>query len=385
MSKQPAAFKLSVPAADIADLRERLGRTRFPDQAPGPAWEYGSNVAWMQKLVEYWRNDFDWRAQEARLNAFPQYKVRLHEIDVHFLHVEGKGPAPFPLLLSHGWPGSVFEFLELIPMLTDPSQFGGDPADAFTVVEPSLPGYGLSFSPGQPRFGVEEIADCFASLMTDVLGYQRFGAQGGDWGSFITSRLAYVYADRLSGIHLNMMPLRRDPKMVTDPTPEEQKYLEELTAWLKEGTGYQWIQGTRPQTLAFALTDSPAGLAAWIIEKFRAWSDCGGDLETVFTKDELLANISLYWFTGAIGCSFWPYYARLHRPWPIPDDGAITVPTGYSEFPREILHPPKSLAARTYTDIRRWSVMPRGGHFAAMEQPKALAAEIRELFRPLRA
>ena len=181
-----------------------------------------------------------------------------------------------------------------------------------------------------------------------------------------------------------MMPLRRDPKMVTDPTPEEQKYLEELTAWLKEGTGYQWIQGTRPQTLAFALTDSPAGLAAWIIEKFRAWSDCGGDLETVFTKDELLANISLYWFTGAIGSSFWPYYARMHRAWPIPDHGGIAVPTGYCEFPREILHPPKSLAARTYTDIRRWTVMPRGGHFAAMEQPQALAAEIRELFRPLR-
>jgi pimeloyl-ACP methyl ester carboxylesterase len=173
--------------------------------------------------------------------------------------------------------------------------------------------------------------------------------------------------------------------MVTDPTPEEQKYLEELTTWLKEGTGYQWIQGTRPQTLAFALTDSPAGLAAWIIEKFRAWSDCGGDLESVFTKDELLANISLYWFTGAIGSSFWPYYARLHRPWPVPDHGTIAVPTGYSEFPREILHPPKSLAARTYTDIRRWTVMPRGGHFAAMEQPEALAAEIRELFRPLRA
>lgn len=384
MDKQTKAFKLSVAATDIADLRERLGRTRFPDQAPGPAWEYGSDVTWMRKLVEYWRDDFDWRAQEARLNAFPQYKVRLHEIDLHFLHVEGKGTDPLPLLLSHGWPGSVFEFLELIPMLADPGQFGGDPADAFTVVTPSLPGYGLSFSPGQPRFGVEEIADCFASLMTDVLGYKRFGAQGGDWGSFITSRLAYAYADRLSGIHLNMMPLRRDPKMVSDPTPEEQKYLEELTTWLKEGTGYQWIQGTRPQTLAFALTDSPAGLAAWIIEKFRAWSDSGGDLESVFTKDELLANISLYWFTGAIGSSFWPYYARMHRPWPIPDHGSITVPTGYSEFPREILHPPKSLAARTYTDLRRWTVMPRGGHFAAMEQPKALAAEIRALFRPLR-
>jgi len=385
MGKQAEAFKLSVPAADIADLRERLARTRFPDRGPGPAWAYGTDVQWMRGLVEYWRDEFDWRDQESRLNAFPQFKVRLHEIDLHFLHVEGQGPDPCPLLLSHGWPGSVFEFLELIPRLTDPGRFGGDPVDAFTVVAPSLPGYGLSFAPGQPRFGVEEIADCFAALMTDVLGYERFGAQGGDWGSFITSRLAYSHGDRLIGIHLNLMPLRRDPKMLADPAPEERKYLEELAAWLKEETGYQWIQGTRPQTLAFALTDSPAGLAAWIIEKFRAWSDCGGDLESVFSKDALLANISLYWFTGAIGSSFWPYYARMHRPWPIPDDRAITVPTGHCEFPREILRPPKSLAARTYADIRRWTVMPRGGHFAAMEQPDALAAEIRALFRPLRA
>jgi len=296
-------FKLAVPPGAIADLNERLGGTRFPDQAPGSAWAYGTDVVWMRGLVDFWRNEFDWRAQEARLNAFPQYKVRLHDIDLHFLQVEGQGPDPCPLLLSHGWPGSVFEFLELIPRLTTPSQFGGDPADSFTVVAPSLPGYGLSFSPGQPRFGVEEIADCFASLMTDVLGYRRYSAQGGDWGSFITSRLAYSYPDRLIGIHLNMMPLRRDPKMVADPTSEEQKYLEQLTTWLKDGTGYQWIQGTRPQTLAFALTDSPLGLAAWIIEKFRAWSDCSGDLESVFTKDELLANISLYWFTGAIGSS----------------------------------------------------------------------------------
>jgi pimeloyl-ACP methyl ester carboxylesterase len=378
------AFKLTVPTAAITDLRERLERTRFPDQAPGAAWAYGTDVTWMRGLIEYWRTKFDWPAQEARLNAFPQYKVRLNEIDLHFLHVEGQGPAPCPLLLSHGWPGSVFEFLKLIPRLTNPGQFGGDPADAFTVVAPSLPGYGLSFSPGQPRFGVEEIADCFASLMTDVLGYQRFGAQGGDWGSFITSRLAYSYAKQLIGIHLNMMPLRRDPKMVANPTPEEKKYLEQLAVWLKEETGYQWVQGTRPQTLAFAVTDSPAGLAAWIVEKFRAWSDCEGDLESVFTKDELLANISLYWLTGAIGSSFWPYYARMHRPWPIPDNAAISVPTGYCEFPREILRPPRSLATRTFTDIRRWSVMPRGGHFAAMEQPDALAAEIREFFRPLR-
>jgi microsomal epoxide hydrolase len=383
MTAQPKSFTLAVPDAAIADLRARLARTRFPDQAPGPAWAYGTDVDYLRDLIDYWRDTFDWRAAEARLNAFPQYKVRLSDIDLHFLRVEGKGPAPCPLLLSHGWPGSVFEFLDIIPRLTDPAQFGDDPADAFTVIAPSLPGYGLSFAPGQKRFSVEAIAACFADLMTDVLGYQRYAAQGGDWGSFVTSRLGYDHPDRLIGIHLNLMPVRRDPAMVANPTPEEKKYLHDLSVFLKEETGYQWIQGTKPQTLAFGLTDSPAGLAAWIVEKFWRWSDCGGDLEAAFSKDALLANISLYWFTGAIGSSFWPYYARMHGPWPIPD-GGITVPTGYAEFPHEILSPPRSLADRVYTDIRRWTVMPRGGHFAAMEQPEALAAEIRAFFRPLR-
>ncbi len=382
---QPQPFALSVPDAAIADLKLRLGNTRFPDQAPDEPWAYGTDVDYMRTLVAYWRDRFDWPAQEARLNAFPQYTVPLAGINVHFLHVPGNGPAPMPLLLSHGWPGSVFEFLELIPRLTDPARFGGDPADAFTVVAPSLPGYGLSFSPGQKRFALPEIGDCFAALMTDVLGYQRFVAQGGDWGSFVTSYLGAAYADRTVGIHLNLLPIRRDPDMVKNPSPEEQRFLSELALWLKEETGYQWIQGTRPQTLAFGLTDSPAGLAAWIVEKFRTWSDCGGDVESVFSKDELLANISLYWFTGAIGSSFWPYYARMHGPWPIPDGGAIRVPMGYCEFPREILRPPRSLAARVYADIRRWSVMPRGGHFAAMEQPEALAEELRAFVRPLRS
>lgn len=380
---QPAPFTLAVPDDAIADLRRRLARTRFPDQAPDAAWACGSDLDYMRGLVTYWHDRFDWQAQEARLNAFPQFKLSLAGIDLHFLHVPGKGPAPVPLLLSHGWPGSVFEFLELIPRLTDPARFGADPADTFTVVAPSLPGYGLSFSPGQKRFAVPEIADCFAALMHDVLGYRRFVAQGGDWGSFVTSYLGSAYPDRLIGIHLNMLPLRRDPAMVANPTPEEQRYLAELAQWLREETGYQWIQGTRPQTLAYGLTDSPAGLAAWIVEKFRAWSDCGGDVERVFSKDALLANIAFYWFTGAIGSSFWPYYARMHGPWPIPDR-PISVPTGYCAFPCEILRPPRSLAERVYTDIRRWSVMPRGGHFAAMEQPDALAAELRAFVRPLR-
>jgi microsomal epoxide hydrolase len=301
---------------------------------------------------------------------------------VHFIHEPGKGPTPIPLLLSHGWPGSVFEFHKIIPMLTDPARFGGDAADAFTVVAPSLPGYTFSFRPGQARFSVEQIAEAFAELMT-VLGYPRFAAQGGDWGAFVTSRLGLMHPGRLFGIHLNMLAVRRDPAMLANPSAQEKVFLDQLQHWLKEETGYQWIQGTKPQTLAFGLTDSPAGLAAWIIEKFQAWSDCEGNLENAFSRDELLTNISLYWFTGAIGSSFWPYYARMHSAWPIPEGARVAVPTGYAEFPREMLRPPRSIAEKVY-NIQRWVKMEKGGHFAALEQPEALAREVREFFRPLR-
>jgi pimeloyl-ACP methyl ester carboxylesterase len=382
MAIKPSPFALHVLEADLADLRERLARTRFPDQAPGDAWAYGTDVAYLRQLTEYWRKDFDWRAEEAALNAFPQFRVPVGGVDLHYLHVRGVGPNPMPLLLLHGWPGSVFEFLEFIPRLTDPQRFGGDPRDAFTVVAPSLPGYGLSFQPGQKRFGVPEMADCVATLMHDVLGYTKFGAQGGDWGSAVCSRLGYAHAERMIGIHINLMVAGRDPSAFPNPTEEERRYLGEVAQWTREETGYQWIQGTRPQTLAFGLTDSPAGLAAWISEKFRAWSDCGGVIENAISRDRMLADISLYWFTGAIGSSFWPYYDRLHGPAILP--GRISVPTGYAEFPREIVKPPRSAAARIFTDIRRWSIMPRGGHFAALEQPELLADEVRGFFRELR-
>ena len=380
----PTPFELRVPEADLDDLNARLARTRWPDEAPDSPWAYGTSVAWLRSLVDYWHCGFDWRAHEAALNAWPQVKVPLGGIELHFLHVPGKGPAPLPLLLSHGWPGSVLEFMKLIPMLTDPASHGGDPADAFTVVAPSLPGFGLSFAPGQPRLGCEAIADVFAQLMTEVLGYRSFAAQGGDWGAFITSRLAVSHPERLLGIHLNLLALRRDPTPLANASAAEQQYLRELAIFLAEETGYQAIQGTRPQTLAFGLTDSPAGLAAWIGEKFRAWSDCGGDPFSVFSRDELLANISLYWLTGAIGSSFWPYYSRAHNPWPIPAGQRIEVPTAYAAFPCEILRPPRSLAEQTY-NIQRWTEMPRGGHFAALEQPEALARDIRTFFRPMRS
>ena len=367
MARQPTPFRLQVPDSALADLRERLARTRFPDEPPLEPWSTGTSLAYMRELVGYWKDHFDWRSQEAELNRSRQFTVPIGGIDLHFIHEPGRGPNPIPLLLTHGWPGSIVEFRRLIPLLTE----------RFTVVAPSLPGYTLSFRPGQKRFSVEEIADLFAELMTDVLGYKRFAAQGGDWGAFVSSVLGWRHAEKLLGIHLNLLAVRRDPKHAAE-TPEEALYLQQLTHWLKEETGYQWIQGTKPQTLAYGLTDSPAGLAAWIAEKFRKWSD------TEIRRDDLLANVSLYWFSGAIGSSFWPYYARMHSPWPIREGTTVDVPTGYAEFPKEILRPPRSLAARTYTDIRRWSVMQRGGHFAALEQPEVLAREILGFFTELK-
>ena len=358
---KPRPFQLRIPEEAVADLRERLARTRFPDEPPLEPWSTGTSVAYLKELAHYWRMSFDWRVQEARFNSFRQFTVPVRGIDLHFIHEPGRGPKPIPLLISHGWPGSVWEFHRLIPLLTE----------RFTVVAPSLPGYTLSFKPGQKRFSAEDMADCFAELMT-MLGYEKFAAQGGDWGAFITSVLGWKYPERLLGIHLNLLAVRRD----TDTAAQHPVYHEQLKHFLKEETGYQWIQGTRPQTLAFGLTDSPAGLAAWIAEKFRAWSDCDGVIENAIPRDEVLANISLYWFTGAIGSSFWPYHARMHGPWPIPEGRKIEVPTGYAEFPKEILRPPRALAEKTYTNIRRWATMQRGGHFAALEQPQALANEI---------
>jgi len=380
----PVPFTLHVPDADIADLRERLARTRFPDQAPGVPWAYGTDLGYMREVVPYWRDKFDWRVWEAKLNAFPQFKVKLHDIDLHYLHVPGKGPDPKPLLLLHGWPGSVFEFVDIIPRLTDPASFGGDAADAFTVIAPSLPGYGGSFTPGQKRFGIADIADCVADLMTEVLGYRKFAAQGGDWGAFTCSNLGVRHAEKLVGIHLNMLSVHPGLNLGDNPTPEERRYAEEIATWAKEQTGYIQIQGTRPQTLAYGLTDSPAGLAAWILEKFHVWTDHAGDFETAVARDHMLANVSFYWFTGAIGSSFHPYYDRLHGPWPIPDGRTVDVPTGYAAFPKEIRRPPRSVAEKAYTDIRQWTEMPRGGHFAAAEQPELLAKDVASFFRPLR-
>jgi microsomal epoxide hydrolase len=379
----PKPFEIHISDDILSDLKERLSRTRWPDEIPGVGWTCGTDLSYLKALTGYWRDQFDWRKQEAGLNRFRQYTVPIAGIDLHFIHEPGHGANPLPLLISHGWPGSVLEFQKLIPMLTDPKRFGADPGDSFTVVAPSLPGYTFSFKPNQPRFGVEQIAEVFAQLMTDVLGYERFAAQGGDWGAFVTSRLACDVPQRLYGIHLNLLAVPRDPAALKNPTEEERRYLEQLSHFMKEETGYQYIQGTKPQTLSYGLTDSPVGLAAWIVEKFYTWSDCRGDLDGYLGRDTMLTNITLYWASGAIGSSFWPYYARMHGPWPVPADRRIEVPTGYVEFPKEILRPPRSVAERVY-NIQRWTVKKRGGHFAALEQPETLAEEIRAFFRPFR-
>lgn len=377
---------ISVSGEAIADLRRRLNNTRLPDYVPGSdPWEYGTDPAYFRSLIEYWSNSFDWREQEAKLNAFKQIRVTIDGIAIHALHVKGKGPSPTPILLLHGWPGSVFEFLDIIPRLTDPAAYGGDPKTAFTVIVPSLPGYGLSFTSGQRRLGIAETADCLKKLMVDTLGYDGFAVQGGDWGSGIGTRMAYVYPQHVIGLHLNLlMAAPRTASDYPDPTPDEQRYLEENERWVREESGYQWIQGTKPQTLAYALTDSPSGLAAWMIEKFRAWSDCDGRPETAISRDRLLSIISLYWFTGAINSSFWLYYARRHGEEIVPPGAVVHVATAYAAFPKEVIRPPRSGAERLFSNLRRWREYPRGGHFPAMEQPEVLARDITEFFEHLR-
>lgn len=380
----PTAMKVCFPDDALRDLQRRLQHVRWPDQPPDPDWHHGASLAYMRELTDYWRDVYDWRAREAALNRFRHFTVPIDGIDLHFIHEPGVGPAPAPLLLSHGWPGSIIEFKYLIPMLTDPVRFGGRADDAFTVVAPSLPGYGLSCKPGQPRFCVAQIAATFATLMSDVLGYPRFAAHGGDWGAHITARLGLSHASRLAGIHLTMLVLSRheDAQQISE---EERLYHEQVANWNREESGYAAIQSTRPQTLAYGLNDSPVGLAAWIIEKFRAWSDCGGDIERRFSKDTLLDNVMLYWLTGSINSSFWPYRARRHDGATIPRGKRIRVPTGYVQFPVGAIPVPRALAERTYDDLRRWTTLPAGGHFPALEEPEALAAEIRKFFRPLRA
>lgn len=379
----PEPFTIAVPDEVLGDLRQRLAWVRWPDEIPQTGWQYGANLAYLKELVTYWQNEYDWREQERRLNHVPQYRVQLDDITLHYMHQPGVGPDPMPLLISHGWPGSIYEFVKIMGPLTDPAHYGGDPRDAFTVVAPSLPGYGFSHLPNQRRCNIEDMADLFARLMTEVLGFSRFMAQGGDWGSFITSRLGFAYPDRVAGIHLTMVPVAPHPSERSNLTATEEAFLKESDAWRAEETGYQWIQGTKPQTLAYALSDSPVGLAAWITEKFYSWTDCHGDIESRASKDDLLTNIMLYWVTQTINSSFWPYYQMRHHPWRLERGERIRVPTAVASFPGEILRPPREWTERV-CNLQRWTPMAAGGHFAALEEPEALVEDIRAFARTLR-
>lgn len=383
MSIQP--FKIAISDAALDDLHQRLARTRWFSGIAGAGWSEGTDGEALRTLVDYWREGFDWRAQESRLNRLPQFTTVLGEQTVHFVHQPGTGPAPMPLLLTHGWPGSFIEMQAIIALLADPGSHGGDPQDAFHVVVPSLPGYGFSSAPAAKGTGPFEVAGLWAQLMAR-LGYEQFGAQGGDWGASVSSWLAYRYPERVTGLHLNFLPgSYRPPLGAGQPvlSEEEKAFLDGAAHWADQEGAYNRIQATKPQSLAFGLNDSPVGLAAWILEKFQAWSDCHGQLEQAISRDDLLTNISIYWFTETIGSSFRLYLESRLRPMQFQPGQRVLPPLGVAQFPAELPMPPRTWVERVY-NVQRWTLMPKGGHFAALEQPQALAEEIRAFFRPLR-
>ncbi|MCU4186997.1 epoxide hydrolase [Acidiferrimicrobium sp. IK] len=371
-------FRIDVAQEDLDDLDRRLAAVRWPEEETVGDWSQGIPLAYLQDLVGYWAGRYDWRDREARLNRLAQYRTTIDGLGIHFLHVPSPVPDALPLVLTHGWPGSIVEFAELVGPLSDPAAHGGDPADAFHVVCPSLPGYGWSDRPTRPGWGIPRIADAWAALMAR-LGYDRFGAQGGDWGSGVTTALGARHPERLVGIHLNMVSVG-PPDDPGELTLEEEAALAALAAYQRHESGYSTQQATRPQTLGYGLVDSPVGQCAWIVEKFAAWSDTGNDPVGALGADRVLDNVMLYWLPATGASSARLYWESFRRSRP----GAVEVPTGAALFPKEIFSASRRWAERVYHDIRRWEYMPRGGHFAAMEQPELLLGEIREFFRPLR-
>ena len=378
-------FTIAVENSVLDDLRQRLADTRWPDEIPNTGWDYGSNLTYIKELVDYWRTDFDWRAQEAKLNAFNHFKSEVDGLDIHFIHEKGKGPNPIPLIITHGWPSCFFEMTKIIPLLADPASHGGDAADSFDVVAPSLPGFGFSDHAQDRGMEIQRVAGMWNKLMSQNLGYPKFGAQGGDIGSGVTARLGFAHSDTLYGIHLTSITrptpyLGPGSKPITDA---EQALITQRDKWFQDEGGYNHIQGTKPQTLAYGLNDSPVGLAAWIVEKYRTWSDCGGDVEKSYTKDELLTIVTIYWVTQTISSSTRMYFENQKNLWAMDKDQKVAAPAGMAMFPQEISKPPREWGERSY-DVRRWTEMTKGGHFAALEEPQLLAEEVRAFFREFR-
>ena len=375
----PQRFQIHVEQSVLANLQQRLAATRWPDEIDGAGWDYGTNETYLKELCNYWQNDFDWRKQEAYLNSFEQFTTEIDDLNIHFLHLKGQSHKRIPLLLTHGWPDSFVRFLKIIPLLTATDENGF----SFDVVVPSIPGYGFSDKAKKPGMNAKKIAEIFHTLMTEKLGYPKFVAHGGDWGSSITEQLAANYASSLMAIHLTDVPFQHifaiNPE---DLSPAEKTYLAKGKAWQMTEGAYALIQSTKPQTLAYGINDSPAGLAGWIVEKFRTWSDCKGDVENSFSKDELLTNLTIYWATQTANSSFRLYYeAMANKPKP---GSKVDVPTGVCIFPKDLMPAPKAFAERFF-NVQHWAEASKGGHFAAMEKPEILAADIRQFVTNLSA
>jgi epoxide hydrolase len=379
MSSEVTPFVLAVPDADLVDLRRRLERTRWPEAETVDDWSQGIPLSYVRELTAYWAKTYDWRKTETRLNRFPQFRTELDGLGIHFIHARSPHPDAFPLVITHGWPGSIVEFLKVIDPLVDPPAHGGDAGDAFDVVCPSMPGYGFSDKPTTPGWGTERIADAWAALMAR-LGYDRYGAQGGDWGAMVTANLGQQDVDHVAGIHLNMPIANADRSTFGELTDRETDALAAMKDHQDWGTGYSKQQSTRPQTVGYGLVDSPAAQCAWIVEKFWAWTDCDGHPENVLTRDELLDNVMLYWLPAAGASSarlYWESFIRGNRD-------PVHVPSGMSIFPKEIFRPSRRWAENRFTDIRYWNELDKGGHFAAFEQPETFVDEVRAFFRLVR-
>ena len=372
-------FRIDIADQELQDLKARLANTRWPEKETPDDWSQGIPLAYVREVAEYWLNAYDWRRGEARINTFDQFKTTIENVDIHFLHVRSPHENALPLVMTHGWPGSIMEFLKVIGPLTRPDEHGGDAGDAFHVVCPALPGYGFSGKPAVIGWGVEKIADAWAVLMAR-LGYDRYVAQGGDWGALVTVNIGPRDPEHCAAIHLNMVIATPDPDTMGDLTPAEQQALEGMAYYRDWDSGYSKQQSTRPQTLGYGLVDSPVGQMAWIFEKFWRWTDCDGHPENALTRDEMLDNVMLYWLTRSGASSARLYWESFGNP----RDGEIATPTGCSVFPKEIFRASRRWADRRYSNIIHWNELDKGGHFAAFEQPELFVTEVRDCFRSMR-
>jgi epoxide hydrolase len=380
MTSDVRPFKIQIADTVLADLKSRLAHTRWPERELVADWSQGAPLAWIKDICGYWQQGYDWRARESQLNRFAQFTTTIDGLDVHFVHQRSPHAQAMPLVITHGWPGSIVEFHKVIEPLVDPVKFGGKASDAFHVVCPSLPGFGFSGKPTTTGWGVERIGRTWIELMAR-LGYARYGAQGGDWGSAVTTAIGGLDPEHCAGIHVTLAMGSR-PNVQGEPTPEEKVALAGAKFYADWDSGYSKQQSTRPQTLGYALTDSPSGQAAWILEKFWAWTDCNGHPENVLTRDELLDNVMLYWCTETAASSarlYWESFGKRRGPLP-----KVTVPTGVAVFPKEIVTPVRKWMEPNFTNIVHWNTMPKGGHFAAFEQPQLFIDEVREFFGKLR-